>query len=161
MNIKILLAGDGGQGIQTMAEILAEAAFRSGKQITLIPNYGLEQRGGASLAFLQIADESVSYPRFSKPDIFLLMSEQVKERTKEFKIEDLRFKIIIDDYKKFLEENKILVQSYNIFFLGLITKILEEKKLIKKGVVSDLLEEKLGKKSNWKENKNAFNLGNK
>jgi len=158
MNTKILLAGDGGQGVQTIAEILAEAAFRSGKQITLIPNYGLEQRGGASLSFLQIADESVSYPRFSKPDILVVLSEQARERTKGFKIEDLRLKIDIDGYKKILEENKIPVPSYNIFFLGLIVKILEDKKIIEKNEVTKILEEKLSKKNGWEENKKAFEL---
>ena len=45
MILKILLAGDGGQGIQSISDLLAQASFANGLNITQIPNYGLEQRG--------------------------------------------------------------------------------------------------------------------
>ena len=54
---KIVLAGEGGQGVQSIAKILVEAGYEAGKQILYIPNFGVEQRGGVSIAFCQIADE--------------------------------------------------------------------------------------------------------
>ena len=42
--VKIALAGEGGQGVQSIAEILAEAANEQGKQALYIPNFGVEQR---------------------------------------------------------------------------------------------------------------------
>jgi 2-oxoglutarate ferredoxin oxidoreductase subunit gamma len=50
--IKIALAGEGGQGVQSIAEILAEAANEGGKNALYIPNFGVEQRGGVSIAFV-------------------------------------------------------------------------------------------------------------
>lgn len=43
---KIALAGEGGQGVQSVAMILTEAAALEGKEILYIPNFGVEQRGG-------------------------------------------------------------------------------------------------------------------
>ena len=51
---KIVLAGEGGQGVQSVAKILVEAGYEAGKQILYIPNFGVEQRGGVSIAFCQI-----------------------------------------------------------------------------------------------------------
>ena len=47
---KIAAAGEGGQGVQALAETLALAAYRAGLNALYIPNFGIEQRGGVSLA---------------------------------------------------------------------------------------------------------------
>ena len=67
--IRIALAGEGGQGVQAVAEILAEAAYHEGKQAIYIPNFGLEQRGGVSLAFVQVSDQRIGAPKFNKGDV--------------------------------------------------------------------------------------------
>ena len=46
---KIVLAGEGGQGVQSIAKILVEAGYEAGKQVLYIPNFGVEQRGGVSV----------------------------------------------------------------------------------------------------------------
>ena len=43
---KIVLAGEGGQGVQSIAKILVEAGYEAGKEVLYIPNFGVEQRGG-------------------------------------------------------------------------------------------------------------------
>jgi len=156
MNIKILLAGDGGQGIQTIANLLTNSAFTTGLHVSEIPNYGLEQRGGVSLSFLRMQDSEIVYPKFSSADIILLMSDQAKERTTQFITKDATV-IDIDDHSKQLEN--IHKPSYNIFFLGIIAKELIDKGYIKKDTLVDLLEKKLSKKSFWTENQEAFNKG--
>jgi len=159
MLFKILLSGDGGQGIQLLSDIICRASFNNGWHVSHIPNYGLEQRGGVSLAFIQISDKEIAYPKFSKPDVLLVMSEQARERTANYRHEDIGYWILdICDYAKKLEEQKISYQSQNIFFLGLIARMLEEKNIIKSEEVLKLLEEKLGKKVNWEENKKAFEV---
>ncbi len=156
MTYKILLSGDGGQGIQLVSDMLAQAAFANGFNISQIPNYGLEQRGGVSLSFLVISDQEIAYPRFTKPDILLIMSEQARIRTEKNKNGNLI--LDVQDYNKKLEENNIFVKSYNIFFLGRLTKILEEKGVLKKEDVFNLLEKKLSTKMNWEENKKTWEL---
>ncbi len=79
--IKIALAGEGGQGVQSIAMILAEAAFDNGKEVIYIPNFGVEQRGGVSIAFVQIADVPIAAPKFKTGDIVVALSSRACERT--------------------------------------------------------------------------------
>jgi len=156
--IKILLAGDGGQGIQLLSHIICESAFHKGLEVTHIPNYGLEQRGGVSLAFIKISKEKIVYPKFSKTDLLLVMSKQAEGRVKQYK-DKKNFKFEIVNYKEFLEENNIPVESYNIFFLGLILKKLDEQGLTDINYAKKMLKEKLSTKSGWENNQKAFLLG--
>ena len=79
--LRIALAGEGGQGVQSIAEILAEAAYNENQQALYIPNFGLEQRGGVSIAFLQFSDKRIGAPKFQKADIVIALSERAIERT--------------------------------------------------------------------------------
>ena len=65
--IRIALAGEGGQGVQAIAEIMAEAAYNQNMQTIYIPNFGLEQRGGVSdsLPSQRLAHRA---PKFNKAD---------------------------------------------------------------------------------------------
>lgn len=80
--VKIALAGEGGQGVQSIAEILAEAANEEGKQALYIPNFGVEQRGGVSIAYVQISDGTIGAPKFQKADILIPLSPRAVKRTK-------------------------------------------------------------------------------
>lgn len=79
--IKIAIAGEGGQGVQSIAEILAEAANEEGKNALYIPNFGVEQRGGVSIAFVQISDGDIGAPKFQKADILIPVSPRAVART--------------------------------------------------------------------------------
>jgi 2-oxoglutarate ferredoxin oxidoreductase subunit gamma len=79
--MRIALAGEGGQGVQSIAEILAEAAYNENQQALYIPNFGLEQRGGVSIAFLQFSDRRIGAPKFQKADIVIALSERAVART--------------------------------------------------------------------------------
>ncbi|MFA6424107.1 MAG: 2-oxoacid:acceptor oxidoreductase family protein [Candidatus Magasanikbacteria bacterium] len=154
MILKILIAGDGGQGVQTIADLICKTAFKKDYQVSHIPNYGLEQRGGVSLAFIQISDEKIGYPKFSTPDVLVVMSDQARERAKQY----LGSGILLDvsDFKSEIENKKINPQNLNIFFLTLLAKILEEKNIVSTKDLYTTLEDKLGKKSNWEEIKNIL-----
>ena len=158
MLFKLLIAGDGGQGIQTMADIISQTAFHKDFSISYVPNYGLEQRGGASLAFIQIGDRDVAYPKFKNPDILLIMSDEVRARILDF-IPQSKKVIDIKDLVEKIKENKISTNSYNIFFLGMLARVLEENKIDIKNDIFSLLEKKLNSKPNWEENKKAWELG--
>lgn len=83
--LKILLAGEGGQGIQAIAEILAEAANSDGKEALYIPNFGVEQRGGVSVAYLQITErgQRIGAPKFEQADILIALSSRAIARTRQ------------------------------------------------------------------------------
>ena len=139
-----------------MSDLICRSAIEQGFFVSHIPNYGLEQRGGVSLAFIQISDSEIAYPKFSKPDVKVVLSEQAQERTKQFSI--FNFQFSIKDYEHILKKNNVPYQSYNIFFLGLIAKMLEEKGVLKRDTVFGMLEKKLCAKPGWEENKRAFEL---
>lgn len=80
-NVKIALAGEGGQGVQSVAMILTEGAYDSGKEAIYIPNFGVEQRGGVSIAFVQIADTPIDAPKFKTGDIVIALSDRAILRT--------------------------------------------------------------------------------
>lgn len=89
--IKIAIAGEGGQGVQAIGDILAEAGNEEGKEALYIPNFGIEQRGGVSLAFVQIADEQIGSPKFERGDIVIALSERAVARTKQYVTKDTLF----------------------------------------------------------------------
>jgi len=81
---KIMLAGEGGQGVQLIAQILAYAAERDGKYASYIPNFGVEQRGGVSVAFVKISKSPITYPKFRYADILVVLSDRAIKRTQNY-----------------------------------------------------------------------------
>ena len=79
--IRIALAGEGGQGVQSIAEIMAEAAYENNQQALYIPNFGLEQRGGVSIAFIQFSEARIGAPKFQKADVVVALSARAVART--------------------------------------------------------------------------------
>ena len=82
--VKIALAGEGGQGVQSVAQIMVDAANDEGKEALYIPNFGVEQRGGVSIAFCQISDERIGAPKFETGDIVIALSDRAVARTQQY-----------------------------------------------------------------------------
>jgi 2-oxoglutarate ferredoxin oxidoreductase subunit gamma len=61
----ILIAGFGGQGVLSMGKMLAEAAMAEGKEVSWLPSYGPEMRGGTSNVSVHISDEAIGSPTIS------------------------------------------------------------------------------------------------
>ena len=72
---KVLLAGFGGQGIMVMGELLAYSAMLSGKQVTYMPSYGPEMRGGTANCSIVISEKPISSPIVTDPTILIAMNE--------------------------------------------------------------------------------------
>lgn len=81
--LNICIAGEGGQGAQSVAKIIVNAAYNNKVPVAYVPNYGVEQRGGVSIAFVRISNEPVSYPKFSKADILILLSDRSVDRVEQ------------------------------------------------------------------------------
>ncbi len=114
--IKILIAGEGGQGVQVIAEILAKAAFLANKKSLYIPNFGVEQRGGVSLAFVVVNEKMVVYPKFAKADVLAILSSRSWERVKNYVGE--KTKVILGPAIKKQELIKNLPKVAYLFHLG-------------------------------------------
>lgn len=67
MQKEIIIAGFGGQGVLFAGQVLAYAAMDLGKEVTWIPSYGPEMRGGTANCTVVIADEEIGSPLVENP----------------------------------------------------------------------------------------------
>jgi 2-oxoglutarate ferredoxin oxidoreductase subunit gamma len=67
MQTEIIIAGFGGQGVLFAGQLLAYAAMDSGKNVTWIPSYGPEMRGGTANCTVVISDEEIGSPTVRNP----------------------------------------------------------------------------------------------
>ena len=72
---EVIIAGFGGQGIVLAGRLLAQTAMKAGKEVTCMPAYGAEVRGGTSNCTVIIADEPIASPLVSKPSSLIIMNK--------------------------------------------------------------------------------------
>ena len=75
MLIKTVFAGFGGQGVLSMGLNLAQAALLEGKNVTYLPSYGAEVRGGTANCTVAVSDEEIASPVASSPDFIVAMNQ--------------------------------------------------------------------------------------
>ena len=74
MNKQILIAGFGGQGILFSGKFLAYEGLIDGKEVSWLPSYGPEMRGGTANCSIIISDEKIGSPIVDKPDVLIAMN---------------------------------------------------------------------------------------
>ena len=75
MKEEIIIAGFGGQGVLSMGKILAYSGLMEDKEVTWMPAYGPEQRGGTANVTVIISDERISSPILSKYDTAIILNQ--------------------------------------------------------------------------------------
>lgn len=75
MENKIIIAGFGGQGVQSLGMFIAFASIHDGKEVTFLPSYGPEMRGGTSNCSVVVSDKPVASPIIATPDILIAMNK--------------------------------------------------------------------------------------
>ena len=74
MQKEIIIAGFGGQGVLFGGQVLAYAAMDTGKQVTWIPSYGPEMRGGTANCTVIIADDEIGSPLVKHPPLAIALN---------------------------------------------------------------------------------------
>jgi 2-oxoglutarate ferredoxin oxidoreductase subunit gamma len=74
MQTEVVIAGFGGQGVLFAGQILAFAGMDSGKEVTWMPSYGPEMRGGTANCTVIIADEEIGSPLVRHPKAAIIMN---------------------------------------------------------------------------------------
>ncbi len=74
MQKEIIIAGFGGQGVLFGGQVLAYAAMDTGKEVTWIPSYGPEMRGGTANCTVVIADEEIGSPLVKNPPLAIALN---------------------------------------------------------------------------------------
>ena len=80
MTEEIIISGFGGQGVLSMGKILAYAGIMEGKQVSWMPAYGPEQRGGTANVTVIVSDEFISSPIVSNYDTAILLNQPSLEK---------------------------------------------------------------------------------
>ena len=76
MTEEIIIAGFGGQGVLSMGKILAYSGLMDDKEVTWMPSYGPEQRGGTANVTVILSDERISSPVLDTYDIVVALNQQ-------------------------------------------------------------------------------------
>ena len=80
MKEEIIISGFGGQGVLSMGKILAYAGLLQGQEVSWMPSYGPEQRGGTANVTVILSDERISSPVLNAYDTVVVLNQPSLER---------------------------------------------------------------------------------
>lgn len=126
---KIILAGEGGQGVQTIAKIITQAAQKSQKYSCYLPSFGVEQRGGASVAFVQISSGAIVYPRFAKANVAVAFGSRAIAAIKDYLTDNT---LLIYDNSAVSDKNLRQIKDHVKDYLAIPAQSLARSKLSSK-----------------------------
>jgi 2-oxoglutarate ferredoxin oxidoreductase subunit gamma len=83
MTEEIIIAGFGGQGVLSMGKILAYSGIMEDKEVSWMPSYGPEMRGGTANVTVIVSDERISSPTLTKYDTAIILNQQSMDKFEE------------------------------------------------------------------------------
>ena len=136
-NLNILLAGFGGQGILFAGKVIAYAGLMDEKEISWLPSYGPEMRGGTANCSICISDKPIGSPLVVNPNVFVAMN--VPSFDKFINAVEPNGIVVVDS---FLIHKKVERTDVKVFYVP-ATSLAEESGL--KGLANIILVGKLYK----------------
>ena len=79
---EVIIAGFGGQGIMSMGQLLASAAMLEKKEVSWLPSYGPEMRGGTANCTVILSDNKIGSPIISSPNCTIVMNKPSLDKFK-------------------------------------------------------------------------------
>jgi len=80
MTEEIIIAGFGGQGVLSMGKIMAYSGLMQNMEVSWMPSYGPEMRGGTANVTVIISDERISSPVLRKFDTAIILNQQSMDK---------------------------------------------------------------------------------
>ena len=74
MMTEVFIAGFGGQGILFTGRFIAYAGMLAGREVTWLPSYGAEVRGGTANCGVILSDTPIGSPTVTQPDVLIVMN---------------------------------------------------------------------------------------
>ena len=74
MKKKMFFAGSGGQGALAIGQMIAKAGMEEGNEVTWLPSYGPEMRGGTANCTVIVSDKTISCPLINDADVLVAMN---------------------------------------------------------------------------------------
>ncbi len=121
MKQEIIIAGFGGQGVLSMGKILAYSGLMEGKEVSWMPSYGPEQRGGTANVTVILSDESISSPILNEYDIAIILNQPSMSKF-ESKVKKDGI-IIYDDYGIHKPIERTDIHAYRINAMDTATEL--------------------------------------
>jgi len=75
LDLRVKIAGFGGQGVLMLGEVLAEAGLGAGLEVSWLPSYGPEMRSGTSNCHVRLATRPIDSPLVSRPNALVALNE--------------------------------------------------------------------------------------
>ncbi|TFH43199.1 MAG: 2-oxoacid:ferredoxin oxidoreductase subunit gamma [Chrysiogenales bacterium] len=97
MYYDVIMTGFGGQGIQTISQFVALAAINKNLEVTYLPSYGVEKRGGRTDVYVIVSDEEIGSPITNTPSALIALDF-----------------IGLEFYKKMLKEGSLLIANTSL-----------------------------------------------
>lgn len=140
-DFNMVLAGFGGQGILFAGKVIAYGGLNDGKEISWLPSYGPEMRGGTANCSVCISDKTIGSPLVVTPDVLIALNLPSFEKF----IDAVKpgGTVIIDS---FLINKKVDREDVNVFYVP-ATKLAEENGI--KGLANIILVGKLFKETGF------------
>ena len=98
---QIIISGFGGQGILSMGRILATGGLHEGHNVSWLPSYGPEMRGGTANCHVIISNEEVGSPIISRPSALIVLNQPS-----------------LDKFESIVEENGIIIRDSSLVPIG-------------------------------------------
>ncbi|NLT18401.1 MAG: Pyruvate synthase subunit PorC [Firmicutes bacterium ADurb.Bin080] len=154
MENKVIIAGFGGQGVLSLGQLIAYASIEEQKEVTWLPSYGPEMRGGTSNCSIVISDKIIASPIVDRADCVIVMNrpslEKFSPKVKDGGILIINSSLIPDSYERsdicvikikandFAEEtgsiknaNLVMLGAFvgksGVFSVETISKVIDEK----------------------------------
>ena len=83
MTEEIIIAGFGGQGVLSMGKILAYSGIMQDQEVSWMPSYGPEMRGGTANVTVIVSDERISSPTLTSYDTAIILNQQSMDKFEE------------------------------------------------------------------------------
>ncbi len=80
MKEEIIISGFGGQGVLSMGKLIAYAGIADGKNVTWLPAYGAEQRGGTANVTVIVSDQKIYSPILNTYSTAILLNQPSMDR---------------------------------------------------------------------------------
>jgi len=80
MTEEIIIAGFGGQGVLSMGKILAYSGMMQDQEVSWMPSYGPEMRGGTANVTVILSDERISSPILTRYDTAIILNQQSMDK---------------------------------------------------------------------------------
>jgi len=84
MTLAVIMAGFGGQGIMLMGQLVAYAGMLENRQVSWMPSYGPEMRGGTANCTVVLSDQEIGSPVVTNPDVVIAMNLPSMDKFEKF-----------------------------------------------------------------------------